>query len=129
MIELALLAGVAMVVLAVVTVAVTMLKMLLWLVLLPLRLLLHVLLLPLLLVKAIIGGLLSFVVLWASWCGDRLPCRGALPLLAASRSWSARCRSSFVVLPSIWMRSCAPAVHASTANRALSRRSAVHAAC
>ncbi len=58
MIELGLLAGVALVVFAVVMVLVTLLKIVLWLVLLPLRLLL----VPLLLLKALIGGLF-FVIL------------------------------------------------------------------
>ena len=58
MIELGLLAGVALMVFAVVMVLVAVLKMVLWLVLLPLRLLLSVVLLPLLLLKTVIGGLL-----------------------------------------------------------------------
>lgn len=62
MIELALLAGVAIVVFAVVVVLAAVLKTLLWLVLFPVRLLFHVIFWPLMLLKVILGGLL-FVVL------------------------------------------------------------------
>jgi hypothetical protein len=62
MIELALLAGVAIVVFAGVVVLAAVLKTLLWLVLFPVRLLVHVIFWPLMLLKAILGGLL-FVVL------------------------------------------------------------------
>jgi hypothetical protein len=62
MIELVALTFLLLAVFAVVTLALAVLKVVLWTVLLPLRLLFGVLLVPLLLLKALIGGLVFFVV-------------------------------------------------------------------
>jgi hypothetical protein len=62
MIELAALTFLLLAVFAVVTLVLAVLKVVLWTILLPLRLLFGVLLVPLLLIKALIGGLVFFVV-------------------------------------------------------------------